>query len=1380
MHGRGFKKHFLHLAFCLSVLYIHAQPQSYRTFGEHEGMAPSFGDLAETLQDKEGFIWLSGDIALNRFDGFNFKVYRHDPEDPLLNLGSQIFGDIFTDGEGNLWVNGMSNPWENGRLLKYDYQLDGFICYYPKLRNSVINKNPNGQSAIAFEDDNDIVWIGGSNGAGLFAFDIHNDSTHNFSIADPGAELNKAQNTIISISNRRNHLILTSDNGIWIFDKHQKTFVRPPADFNRKWSDGRFTFIGQPDKQDRQWLIDVSNYQNYYLVDSSLAILDQFELEPDFVFKDLDFSGDAFWFLCKDGVYKYSPENKTLTNTKKSNELPQDPRLRKLNIDKDLNIWLIGNEAYQLLEKPLPIFTGRVPANVNSVANLFDGSEHSLLLFSIYNQAWLAKFHGDDSIALAPFAFKGQHDKPSNFISHWKGKNHLWIATWGRGVVGLPITETGMVKSYPVKYFEHDPSNINTLSTNETWDVYEDDQENLWVATFAGLNKIDLAQTYGKEGSVTQYFHRANDDSSISSNIVREIVPEDSQSLWVVTETSVDLFRNDKFVHLLKDRETPNSVIKASSGVIYVGTHGGLYEGIKQEGKYVFKKNPHVSETIRGSMCEDVDGRIWLPVWEKGGSLICYDPHQTTKIAIGPADGLATGGHLHTVYDGTFLFVGRTQFSVFDPAGLKTSAKQNTPALVNIWVNNKIPAIRPGVSDGAGFHLSESIIKTQEIILNHEDNNFTVEFSALEMTSPESILYRHKLEGFDVDWIDSDHNNRTATYMNLGAGRYLFRIKVSNHHGVWSDVERQLSVIILPPPWKSWWAYTSYAVLLIAVLLLARRSIVQRERLKLSLRVATVEKEKEHFELEKAREVDRVKTSFFTNISHEFRTPLTLIRGPVQDLQERYRNAPRIRDKLMMVERNANLLLKLINQLLDLAKLESGMMKIRKEWVDVNTFARLMIQGFRNADSQREIELEVTSQTENISVYLDKEKLETILSNLITNALKFTPTGGSIVISISFQEMKLFCSVADSGIGIPLDQQEKIFERFQQVDQNHEEVGTGIGLSLVKELTEMMGGTITVKSNPGYGSHFTIALPVGTDEIVKAADFQPSHKIIIADLRLKGSRSLTDHLTVQSSEDGVGTHPNKPHILLVEDHDDLRRFIIDSLGSGFHFLEARNGKEGIKLSVIHCPDLIIADVMMPEMDGITMAAMIRRDIRTSHIPLIMLTAKAAEESRLLGLQKGADDYLTKPFNKHELILKIRNNIARQQRLREKLCGELLSAVPKLEVLSENEQFMKKVKDEILQRLDDDQLGVASLAESIGLSRVQLYRKISALTGLSANELIRKLRLHKASQLLAQRWGSVSQVAYEVGFANLSYFSKSFKEEFGVLPSQYQADNIPKH
>jgi len=513
-----------------------------------------------------------------------------------------------------------------------------------------------------------------------------------------------------------------------------------------------------------------------------------------------------------------------------------------------------------------------------------------------------------------------------------------------------------------------------------------------------------------------------------------------------------------------------------------------------------------------------------------------------------------------------------------------------------------------------------------------------------------------------------------------------------------------------------------------------------------------------------------MKTSFFTNISHEFRTPLTLIKGPAQDLLDEFSNKPKVCERLKLIQHNSDLLLKLINQLLDLAKLETGKLTVEKTEGDLNSFLKVLVNSFSSTALQKEIGFTSKLPDNRYQACFDKDKLETILNNLIGNAIKFTAAHGQVAFEAvvkndkSLDKGQLVITISDSGIGIPIEHQSKIFDRFYQLNEGgaHTEVGTGIGLALVKELTGLMGGKIDVKSEQQHGSEFQVVLPL---QIIKVLD---------------ETESLTQQempaVLVQNGEpiDAENDAPEKPKLLIVEDNADLRKFIITSLGEDYDFLEAGNGKQGLEVALKEIPELIISDVMMPEMDGIAMTGKVKNDIRTSHIPVILLTAKATEESKLTGLRIGANDFLTKPFNKNELAIKVRNAIEFSVKVREKIKLELMREGPKVETISADEKFLQRVKQAILTRLADEQLSVESLAEEIGFSRAQFYRKITALTGLPVNELIRSFRLQKAAQLLSQNWGPVSQVAYEVGFSNPSYFSKCFKDEFGVLPSEYSS------
>lgn len=843
---------------------------------------------------------------------------------------------------------------------------------------------------------------------------------------------------------------------------------------------------------------------------------------------------------------------------------------------------------------------------------------------------------------------------------------------------------------------------------------------------------------------------------------MRVLAPQPARSaslLWIMTASGLDLFhsKNETFEHVYTDRELPNCFFKINEDSLLVGTERGLVEITRRNGEYIvnpIKSSPKVPVL---NIQKDNKGNLWLRT-NKG--LLYHDRTNGIWLEFDDSDGIKHTAHyyskLHVAKSGRLIAVDRDGISFFDPQNLHISHKKTFPQIIRLSVNNEAPTI--GTVTRETFLIPFSISTLTELTLDHVHNHFTLEFAAMQMTAPEKNLYRHMLEGYDPDWIETDYKDRTATYTNLPAGTYTFRVKASNHHGVWSDNERTLKVIILPPPWRTWWAYTGYGLLVAGLLVWARRNIVQRERLKANLRLEQLEREKEHFELEKAKEVDKVKTSFFTNISHEFRTPLTLIKGPVQNMIEQFVHGQneidraRIAEQLKLVQRNSDHLLKLINQLLDLARLESGTLKVERSEGDLNSFINAVGSTFASLARQKNIQFTVELPEQRYTGVFDKDKVETILINLINNALKFTPSSGSVVVTarVTRDPDTLTLRVRDTGIGIPPEHQSKIFERFHQVSESHKEVGTGIGLALVRELVVLMNGNISVTSEVGKGSEFVAQLPVQIIEGVGNA-------LVAEEAQLSpGTDPLPATPDSQTSTADREAHAGKPYVLVVEDNTDLRHFIIDALGREFNFLEAENGVMGLLIAGAEVPDLIISDVMMPEMDGVTMTGKIKKDIRTSHIPLILLTAKSTEDSKLHGLESGADDYLTKPFNKSELLLKVRNAIGRQFKLREKLRAELMSTAPPVEVLSADEQFLNKVKETILNRLSDEQLSVESLAEEIGLSRVQLYRKITALTGLSVNELIRKLRLQKASQLLAQKWGPVSQVAYEVGFSNLSY------------------------
>lgn len=518
--------------------------------------------------------------------------------------------------------------------------------------------------------------------------------------------------------------------------------------------------------------------------------------------------------------------------------------------------------------------------------------------------------------------------------------------------------------------------------------------------------------------------------------------------------------------------------------------------------------------------------------------------------------------------------------------------------------------------------------------------------------------------------------------------------------------------------------------------------------------------EQEKLHVLNLKELDTLKSKFFSNITHEFRTPLTLIQGPARELYQKEKD-PESKKLLSLISSNSERLLKLINQLLDLAKLESSEMKLNLTAVNLASLINVTGSQFASLAASKRIDYQVQAESDMPVVLADDEKLEAMISNLLSNAIKFTDSGGRIRVNAFWSKGRFVVRVSDTGKGIPTEKLERIFDRFYQVnptDSSHSE-GTGIGLALVKEYTELMKGVLEVESKVGLGTVFQIKLQL---QVTNQPQIEPS---IVRSLH-----ESTDQISNNNKTD-LDQNDERPHVLLVEDTEDIRTFIKTCLGNEFKYTEARHGREGLSLALNQIPDLIISDLMMPEMDGLELCSHLKKDTRTDHVPFIMLTAKASDENKVEGLLTGADDYLIKPFNKTELLLKVRNLITLRKNLQSHIRNTLLTEATPIQAKSNEEQFILKARLFVEEHLKDENLSVETLAHEMNLSREQCYRKIIALTGLAPSVFIRKIKLQRASQLLRAKWGTVSQVAYETGFENLSYFSKAFKEEFGKLPSE---------
>ncbi len=1308
--------------------------------------------IEQILEDGNGFIWFKSAASIIRFDGNEFKEYRHKTDDPMLQIGADIPGRLIKDNYGHTWINnldhaaGAKNISEG--LLKYDLSKDGFIKYKPTI-NSFIR-------SLSIEKIDTLVWLG-SRTDGLYLYNLVTNEIKHFANSQNEEQFN-LNNHIRSIKQAGDFLILGTNSGIWKFNKEKRIYSRDgvPEIFQ----------YGRVSSKTNHWVCRWENDNTIiYKTDQSLNITDEIKF-PASTFFASDEADTQFIFgldidstiLVDTEKYKQNPNERYQLND------PGEVILDAL-FDRAGNIWIASDAGVRKFTPPelnYKIIDAGKNYSFGNFSILNISNQTYGLFMGLNNYLAISKLPMTRS-SITHFDFPGKHDSWSNLNYPFQGKNNIWIASWGRGLLKIPIDyQKNYLSARGTSFLQLDDKNPYSISSPFTWVVAEDGQENVWVGHYdRGIDIINTKKEYGKEGSIIKLRYDSKDPESLSSDLIQGLVPFENDEMLIGTGLGLDVYRKGK-INRIADLGTRLFLNRVSNGEIFGYTFYKIFKVQKDDNKIELHELPIGNMGRIFDIESDSQGRLWIST---SAGIIVYDPALQITNSVRFSSEASSDGIIRRINDQEFYYFNTNSIVSFNPELYQWHSNSIPVFLSSLRINNNL--VDRNTPDITSF-LQENIATAKTLTLDYLHNNFELEFSAIDFKSPSRNLYQYQLLGYNPGWIQTDARNRKAAYTNLPPGNYTFRVKASNHQGIWSDYEKSLQIIILPPPWRTWWAYTGYLMLAAGALVMARRNIVQRERLKSNLKL-------EHLELEKAKEVDRVKTSFFTNISHEFRTPLTLIKGPVQDLMEEYTNHPKTKERLKLIQRNSDLLLKLINQLLDLAKLESGSLKIEKSESDLTAFISAVSGSFSSMAQNKNVELKLDLPPEHFNVFFDKDKLETILINLISNAIKFTPEGGSVTVKARVEKSNLLLSVKDTGIGIPEDQQQAIFERFHQVSEAHQEVGTGIGLALVKELVALMGGTIEVKSKVGEGSMFGIMLPIEIGETIAGYQLPVTgEEVLSSDSEQPETSDQKPATELSLKEDGATV---KPQILIVEDNTDLRAFIINSLGNEFHFLEAADGKQGLDKAIENVPDLIVSDVMMPGMDGITMAGKLKSDVRTSHIPIIILTAKSTEESKLSGLQKGADDYLTKPFNKQELLLKVRNGVMSRMKLREKIRLELMKEAPKIEVASADEQFLMKVKEVIHQRLSDEQLSVESVAEEIGLSRAQLYRKVTALTGVSVNELIRSFRLKKAAQLLEQNWGPVSQVAYEVGFSNLSYFSKVFKEEFGVLPSEYSNQEL---
>jgi signal transduction histidine kinase/DNA-binding response OmpR family regulator len=907
----------------------------------------------------------------------------------------------------------------------------------------------------------------------------------------------------------------------------------------------------------------------------------------------------------------------------------------------------------------------------------------------------------------------------------------------------------------------------------------------VWFATARPENPLLLLARFEPGKGVQRYYREQLPGEGTVGGGVVSMLEDRKGDIWFGT-FGRGLYRFDPQTKLYRHYSSApgvkgalkTSVVRVlrmdSSGVIWIGTDSGLHRYIPETDSFerfttTGREANDQGHFIRG-MAFDQRGDLWLA---HSGGISRFDRRRARFRDFTEVDGLKRTQYFNIAFEP----LSRTMYAA-DLAGfIVTFRPEDLPTNVS--------AGRVILTDFRVFEnpvsLPEPINRMRGVTLSHDQNFFSFRFSALEFLRTDKVNYAYKMEGFDRDWVQAG-SRAYAGYTNLDHGSYVFQVKATDADGVWSDSVTTLSVVVHPPWWETPWAYSLFTLVIISVLYGAWRYDRRRVQLRHQL-------EMKGFEARKLLEVDQLKTRFFANISHECRTPLTLILGPAGKLRSRLSD-PDARRDLETIERNANSLLGLINRLLDLSKLDAGRMVLQVCPMDLVPLLKRLVASFASLADRKRVTLVFDPHDHELVACVDQEKLETIVINLLSNAFKFTDTGGEIVVMLrrrsgtnqtagdtmenTTETGWVEISVTDTGVGIPEEKLEKVFDRFYQVDGSSTRTtgGTGIGLSLAQELVELHRGTIHVASKVGEGSTFVVGLPLGKEKYAPDQIVQPA-----PGLARETDRSLplaAEVRGVEEDEGGTaGGPPSAPIVLIVEDNAELRRYIREYLENDYRVAEAADGVEGLDRAFSMLPDLVITDIMMPRMDGVELCRRLKNDDRTSHIPVIVLTARASGESKMEALETGGDDYIIKPFEVEELVVRVRNLIETRRELREKFRENIVLQPGDIAVTSSDARFLKRLMESIERHMAEPDCDTQSLARDVCMSRMQLNRKLKALTGHSTHEFLRAQRLKRAAQLLHHHGGNISEVAYEVGFASPSHFAQAFKEQFGVSPSDYE-------
>ena len=1302
--------HFLILVITgLSLIPLYAQTgRLFQQYDDRQGLSNSW--VSDIFQDSRGFIWVGTQYGLNRFDGYRFRFFTYSPND-TASIGGNWVLNIGEDREGQLWIG------------TYGDGVNRFDPVTEKFRR--FQHDPNDPASLA----------GGK------VFKIHGD--------------------------RKGRLWLATDAGICLFQSDQNTFRQLSKDH---------TFDIEEDDEGRIWaatsqglfLFD-ENTQNFHRVvslvnpvtqicsgkdkiwvfdDESLKTVayrkGQWVVTPFPVFKDRHpnnhFDSPIFrdsqgriWAGVKDSLAILSADGakpEYLSHRELSPKNHPESYLISLTEDRQGNIWMGTSNGISVLKPSLSRFRqSRFEQDLGGIPFVRE-------ILAVGDTVWYATAEG-----LFRQVINAEEDS--------------------RTIVKQPIyalcrDDNGRI--YAASSQRQGFYQIHSRTLKQTFfgpEQFGDDVTFRW--NIYSIVKDLSGRIWMSNEGYLQCFHPATHklfslrlNSQGDGAYVLDLMMDKTGNLWVGTLSHGVFFIEN--IHQVKNPEDagfinyryrvnePNSLSSNSvlalhqsmDGNIWVGTDGGLnlFEPESRSFRRFLREDGLVDDKIM-DISSDKLGRLWLSTI--GHGIVCFDVTNETFFNFTMEDGLYSNDFMISSgfrsEDGTIFFGSEGGLQIFHPDSIFLTDTTKVPLFIT-KVQIEGQSLIPGAKDGI---LTKSITFTDRIVLKHNQSNLYFQFAALHFSQPSKTEYAYKLKGLQQEW-QAIHEKRDITFASLPPGEYEMTVQAKNRELGWTTYSRPLQIEVQPPWWQSAWAYTIYFLLLATLL-------YGLYRFQLTRNLAMAEREQ-------LKKLDAEKSRFYTNITHEFRTPLTLISGPLDRLLGKSELQRETRDSLKGIKRNADHLLRLINNVLDMSRLESGLMKASPVHTDVGSFVRSTIDLFESYAREQRKNISFINHGTDFSAMIDREKFRIILSNLIANAIKFSSDNSYVTVDLDRDEKHIFVSISNTGSYLSPAQMDKIFDRFYRVENNDSE-GSGLGLPLVKELTNLLEGDITVISMKDDGTSFKVTLPlvIIQDFVEKIPDEKAR-----PDLQIITDNKNAEYL-----------------VLLVEDNDDVAEFVQEGLQEEYKVYRCSNGKEGLQKAIEMVPDIIISDVMMPIMDGYSLCNQIKNHPITDHIPFLLLTARADTASKIEGMEKGADAYLVKPFNDEELKFIIRNTLSTRKHYKDKLT---LSQSDQGDELIQH-PFLIKYKDIIIQNLTSPLLNVDFLCKKLGISRTQLHRKIKALTTMSAMEVVIEIKLEKSIVLLRSTDLTISEIAYDCGFSDPAYFAHVFSKHFNCSASQYR-------